>query len=199
MGGITALKNKEAHMAPIHLLDMNTGEYNLSYIKKYLPDVPISLIKCVKRIQGFMVKKGNPFNIKELKDLAGTRLTFVNRQRGSGTRILLDYYLKKLGINPDDIKGYDKEEFTHLSVAASVASGNAQCGIGIYSAAHMLDLDFIPICSEEYDIALPTEFLQLDIIKEFRHVLESRRLRDELDKLGGYDYTNSGKIIGVGD
>lgn len=195
MGGIMALKNGETHIAPIHLLDMDTGEYNTSYIKKYLPDGNISLIKCVKRIQGFMVPKGNPSNIKSFNDISDKKLKFVNRQRGSGTRLLLDYNLKKLNINPRDIIGYEREEFTHLSVAAAVASGDADCGLGVYSAAAMMGLDFIPVCSEEYDIAVPTEYLELDMIKKFIEILKSKEFKMELDRLGGYDYSDIGKII----
>lgn len=195
MGGIMALKNGETHIAPIHLLDMDTGEYNISYIKKYLPDKNISIIKCVKRIQGFMVRKGNPLNIKDFKDIADKGVRFVNRQRGSGTRLLLDYNLKRLNINPRDITGYEREEFTHLSVAAAVASNDADCGLGVYSAAMMMDLDFVPVCSEEYDLAVPTEYLELDMIKEFIRVIIGREFKDQLDKLGGYDYSDIGRII----
>ena len=195
MGGIMALKNGETHMAPIHLLDMETGEYNTSYIKKYLQGLDISIIKCVKRVQGFMVQKGNPLNISTLKDIADRKLKFVNRQRGSGTRLLLDYNLKKMNISAKDISGYEREEFTHLSVAAAVAAGDADCGLGIYSAAIMMGLDFIPVCNEEYDIAVPLQYLKLDMIKEFIEVIKSREFKNELDKLGGYDYCDIGTII----
>lgn len=195
MGGIMALKNEETHIAPIHLLDMVTGEYNTSYIKKYLSDKDISLIKCVKRIQGLMVKKGNPLNISTLSDISEKKLMFVNRQRGSGTRLLLDYNLNNLGIKPGDIRGYEREEFTHLSVAAAVEAGDADVGLGIYSAAIMMGLDFIPICDEEYDIAIPSKYLELDMIKEFLKVITNREFLNVLDKLGGYGYSDIGKII----
>jgi molybdenum cofactor synthesis domain len=195
MGGIMALKNGETHIAPIHLLDMETGEYNTSYIKKYLPDRKIALIKTVNRIQGLMIPKGNPKNVSCLKDLEDKKLRFVNRQRGSGTRLLLDFNLKKLGMDPKNISGYGREEFTHLSVAAAVASGDADCGLGIYSAANMMGLDFIPICNEEYDIAIPEEYLNLDMIKALLDVLTGREFKGQLDRLGGYDYSNIGTII----
>ncbi|WP_315118341.1 molybdopterin biosynthesis protein [uncultured Clostridium sp.] len=196
MGGVMSLKNEETHIAPIHLLDMDTGKYNASYIEKYLKDKNIALIKGVKRIQGFMVKKGNPLDIKDFKDLADKKVKFINRQRGSGTRLLLDYNLKKVGVNPREIVGYDREEFTHLSVASAVASGNADVGLGVYSAAVMMDLDFIPICNEDYDIAIPKEYLEMDIIKELLKVVKSEEFKGELDKLGGYDYSDIGTIIG---
>lgn len=195
MGGIMALKSGETHIAPIHLLDMETGEYNSSYIKKYLPDKKICLIKCVKRIQGFMVEKGNPLNIIDFKDLSREDIRFVNRQRGSGTRLLLDYNLKKLKMNPEHITGYFREEYTHLSVAAAVASGDANVGLGVYSAATMMNLDFIPVCNEEYDIAVLEEYIDMDIIKEFIATIKSKAFKDELEKLGGYDYSETGKII----
>lgn len=197
MGGIMALKNGEAHMAPIHLLDMKTGEYNISYIKKYLPDKKIALIKCVKRIQGLMVSPGNPMNIKSITDIAEKNLRFVNRQRGAGTRLLFDYSLKKLNIPVQKISGYEREEFTHFLVAAAVANKDADCGLGIFSAAAMLHLDFIPVCDEEYDIAVPVEYLELDIVKEFIKVLKSSEFLNKLEQLGGYDFSDIGKIIYV--
>lgn len=196
MGGVMSLKNEETHIAPIHLLDMDTGEYNTSYIEKYLKDKDIALIKGVKRIQGFIVKKGNPLGIKDFKDLVDKKVKFINRQRGSGTRLLLDYNLKKAGVSPREIVGYEREEFTHLSVASAVASGNADVGLGVYSAAVMMDLDFIPICDEDYDMAVPKEYLEMDIIKELLKVLKSEEFKGELDKLGGYNYSDIGTIIG---
>ena len=197
MGGILALRNGETHMAPIHLLDEETGEYNVSYIRRYIKDKDISLIKCVKRIQGLMVKKGNPLGINSLNDIAEVKASFVNRQRGSGTRLLLDYNMKKLKIDPADIPGYDREEFTHLKVAAAVAAGDADCGLGVYSAAVLMDLDFIPLCHEEYDLAVPTNLLQDDKVKEFIEVIRSDKFIGELNRLGGYEYDGIGRIITV--
>ncbi|WP_010233625.1 molybdopterin biosynthesis protein [Clostridium arbusti] len=195
MGGIMALKNGETHIAPIHLLDMESGEYNISYINKYLKDKDIALIRVVNRIQGLMVQKGNPLSLKEISDISKKGVRFVNRQRGAGTRLLLDYYLKKLDISPSDINGYEREEFTHLSVAAAVASGDVDCGLGVYSAAEMMGLDFIPVCNEEYDFAVPEEYLKMETIKELINVMKSDVFLKELDRLGGYDYSNIGEII----
>ena len=195
MGGIMALKKGEAHMAPVHLLDMESGEYNIPYIKKYLKDKDIFLIKCVKRIQGIMVPKGNPHGITSIKDISEKNLKFVNRQRGAGTRLLLDYNLKKLNIDPSEIKGYDREEFTHLQVAAAVENNDADCGLGIYSAAKMMGLDFIPVANEEYDIAIPSKFLEKPIINEFINLIKSDEFKEKLDELGGYDYREIGEII----
>lgn len=195
MGGIMALKNSETHIAPIHMLDMDTGEYNKSYIEKYLKDKDMALIKCVKRIQGIMVPKGNPNKIASISDIWSKKLKFVNRQRGAGTRLLFDYNLKQLKINPREIEGYSREEYTHLGVAAAVVNGDADCGLGVYSAAIMMGLEFIPVCNEEYDIAIPKEFLDKQMIVEFIKVIKSHEFKEKLDCLGGYDYSEAGKII----
>ncbi|ADK15080.1 Molybdopterin molybdenumtransferase [Clostridium ljungdahlii DSM 13528] len=195
MGGIMSLKNEETHIAPIHLLDMETGEYNISYINKYLKNKNIALIKVVKRIQGLMVQKGNPLSLTNISDISEKNVRFVNRQRGAGTRLLLDYYLKKLHISPEQINGYEREEFTHLSVAAAVANGDVDCGLGVYSAADMMGLDFIPVCNEEYDFAVPVQYLELDIIKELLKVMKSSEFLKKLDELGGYDYSDICNII----
>lgn len=195
MGGIMSLKNGETHIAPIHLLNMETGGYNKSYVEKYVPNKKICLVKCVKRIQGFMVKRGNPLNIKDFEDLSREGIKFINRQRGSGTRLLLDYNLKKLNISPEKISGYFREEYTHLAVAAAVSAGDADVGLGVYSAATMMHLDFIPVCNEEYDIAIPEEYLEMDIVKEFIETIKSKAFKEKLEKLGGYDYTDTGEII----
>ncbi|KRQ86420.1 Molybdopterin molybdenumtransferase [Caloramator mitchellensis] len=195
MGGILSLKDRETHFTTLHLLDTETGEYNKSYIKRYVPGRRIALIKFVKRIQGLMVRKGNPLGITRLEDIVNNNAKFVNRQKGSGTRILLDYELKKLGISPKDINGYEREDYTHISVAAQVAKGNADVGLGVFSAANIMGLDFIPIANEEYDIALPLEYLEHDGIKKFLEVINSDEFKRELDYLGGYDYSDLGNII----
>lgn len=195
MGGIMALIGSETHIAPIHLLNMENGSYNISYLKKYLPNKPMVLIKGVKRIQGIMVPKGNPLDIKCLQDIVIKDRRFVNRQRGSGTRLFLDYNLKKLHINSQNISGYEREEFTHIAVAAVVAAGDADCGLGIYSAAELLGLDFIKLGDEDYDFAVPKEFIDMDMIRKFIKVIKTDEFKGELDKLGGYDYTQIGEII----
>ncbi|MBZ9686477.1 molybdopterin biosynthesis protein [Clostridium estertheticum] len=195
MGGVMSLKGSETHIAPIHLLDMEDGSYNISYIKKYLGDKPMALIKGVKRIQGIIVPKGNPLDIKSLTDIVAQGRKFVNRQRGSGTRLFLDYNLKKFDINPKDIIGYEREEFTHIAVAAVVAAGDADCGLGVYSAAELMGLDFITLGHEEYDFAVPLPFLDMDMISEFIKVIKNDDFKRELHKLGGYDYSEIGEII----
>lgn len=194
MGGIMAIKRGEAHIAGIHLLDEETGEYNTSFIKRYLGNEKILLIQCVKRVQGLMVAPDNPKNIKGLEDIARDGLRYVNRQKGSGTRILLDYLIRKSDIPAHDIYGYEREEFTHMSVAALVASGSADAGMGIYSAAKAYGLDFIPVCEEQYDFIMPARFAELETVKHFVQILQSEEFKMELDRLGGYKAVNPGEM-----
>lgn len=193
MGGLMALKRKEAHLAPIHLLDEETGEYNLSYIRRLFGSGKIALIKGVGRTQGILVKKGNPLGIKGIEDLPGCR--YVNRQRGAGTRVLFDYKLKQLGIAPEQINGYEREAATHMAVAAAVGSDGADAGMGILSAAKAMDLDFIPVGPEEYDFAVPLEYLELPHIKAFIEILKMDEFHKRLDELGGYIYERAGERI----
>ena len=193
MGGLMALKRKEAHLAPIHLLDEETGEYNLSYIRRLFGSGKIALINGVGRTQGILVKKGNPLGIKGIEDLPGCR--YVNRQRGAGTRVLFDYKLKQLGIAPEQINGYEREAATHMAVAAAVGSDGADAGMGILSAAKAMDLDFIPVGPEEYDFAVPLEYLELPHIKAFIEILKMDEFHKRLDELGGYTYERAGERI----
>jgi len=195
LGGLMALRRGEAHMTPTHLLDEDTGVYNESYIKKLFPDEEMLLVKGVGRTQGIMVAPGNPLGIKGVEDL--TRVRFVNRQRGAGTRVLLDYRLKQAGIDPSEIDGYDAEAATHMAVAAQVASGEADCGMGVYSAAHAMGLDFIPVGEEEYDFAMRPETYELPEMQCFLRLLGSDEFRSKLEELGGYSFEGSGKVIRI--
>jgi putative molybdopterin biosynthesis protein len=194
LGGLIALKRGEAYLAGTHLLEPETGEYNVSYVKKYLSGIPIVLVRLVGREQGLMVRGGNPKGIRSLADLARGEITFVNRQRGAGTRVLLDYELGKLGVNPESIRGYDHEEYTHLTVAAAVASGAADCGLGIHSAAAALGLDFIPLFKERYDLAIPKSFFEAPLLKPLFDVLRDSGFREAVGRLPGYDIEGMGEI-----
>lgn len=205
MGGLMALRRGEAHMAPIHLLEEETGQYNVSYVKRMFRE-PMALIKGVHRIQGLMVKKGNPLGISGVKDLAEHRMDgnvvgisekvrYVNRQRGAGTRILFDYKLKQAGISPEQIDGYEREMTTHMAVAAAVASESADAGMGVFSAANAMGLDFIEVAPEEYDFAIPQKFLELPHVKAFIEILQSAAFRKRLEELGGYDCDEAGKVV----
>ena len=190
-----ALKRQEAHLAGSHLLDPESGEYNLSYIEQYLPGVSVTVIALVGRQQGLIVPKGNPKDIRSLSDLIRQDVSFSNRQRGSGTRVLLDYHLSKLNIKPDEIQGYSQEEYTHLAVAAAVSSGKVDCGMGIAAAAQALDLDFIPLFEERYDLVIPREYYLRPLLEPVFEVLKSTAFRQAVQMLPGYDISPMGKII----
>ena len=197
MGGIMALKRGEAHMAPIHLLDGSTGEYNIPFVRRYLANERMALIKGVKRIQGFMVPRGNPKNIKDFHDLKQKGIIFVNRQRGAGTRLLVDYMLEKEGIDPEGIAGYHREMTTHMAVAAAITSNTADVGVGVYSAAKAMGLDFIPIGEEHYDFLIPVEYLELELVRAFIEVITSQDFKEELMEMEGYGFEGIGEIIEV--
>ncbi|SKC51608.1 molybdopterin biosynthesis protein [Maledivibacter halophilus] len=197
LGGVMALKRGEAHISPIHLLDEKTGIYNIEHLKKYLKNKNISLIKGVKRLQGLMVKKNNPKKISSINDLEREDVVFVNRQKGSGTRILLDFKLKELNIDNSKVKGYDREMTTHMTVASAVLSGTADVGLGIQSSAKAMGLDFIPIGEEEYDFAIISEFLEDEKIKRFIEILKSKEFSVMLESLGGYKIEEPGRIINI--
>ncbi|MBQ4267475.1 MAG: molybdopterin biosynthesis protein [Clostridia bacterium] len=186
MGAITALRNNQAHLGCIHLLDTQSGKYNESYVEKYFPNGGVKLIKGVGRTQGLMVKKGNPLNIRNFSDI--TKGRYVNRQTGSGTRILCDYLIDKNGMKKSEIDGYRNEEFTHTAVAALIAAGNADSGLGIYSAAKMYGLDFIEICTEEYDVLVDEKAYDSEAVQKFLSVLKGEELRERLTKMGGYTF-----------
>lgn len=194
MAGLMSLRRGECHMAPTHLLNEEDGVYNVSYLQSMFQE-PMALIKGVERIQGLMVKKGNPCGITGVESLPGKR--YVNRQRGAGTRVLLDYRLKLLGMSPKDISGYEREAATHMAVAAAVASDSADVGMGIYSAAKAMDLDFIEVGPEEYDFAVPLKFLELLVIRAFIEILKSKEFHQKLDELGGYGYKRCGEVIRI--
>jgi molybdenum cofactor synthesis domain-containing protein len=194
LGGLRALRKGTCHMSGSHLLDPETGQYNLSYIRRYLKGVPVSVYHLVLRDQGLIVAKGNPKGIKGIEDLERDDITFVNRQAGSGTRVLLDYKLTGLAMKTESIKGYDHEEFTHMSVAVDVLSGAADCGMGIYAAARALNLDFIPMEREQYDLIIPTGMLDQSNIQAVLETIQSQAFRNRVTSLGGYDPSKSGQL-----
>ena len=195
MGGIMAIRRGEAHAAGCHLLDTESGEYNIAFMRKYFPNGGVKLIRCVGRQQGMMVQKGNPLKIEKFADIAKDGVRYVNRQKGSGTRILTDYLCKKDNVNPDSIYGYDREELTHTSVAAQIVSGSADAGMGIYSAAKLYDLDFLPICIEEYDLIIPDHAWDTPMVQQLIATLKSEAFREKILAMGGYTLENPGEII----
>ena len=194
-GGLVALRRGEAHMAGSHLLDPNDGSYNISYIRQYMPNIPVKVVALVGRDQGLIVKQGNPKGVKSLEDLSRREVQFVNRQRGAGTRVLLDYHLNLKGMSAESISGYTQEEYTHLGVAAAVASGRADCGLGIAAAAQALDLDFVPLFQERYDLVIPKGFAESELLAPLFDLLTDPVFRNSVSKLTGYDVNVMGRII----
>ena len=195
LGGLMALKRREAHLAGAHLLDPESGEYNLPYIREHLPDRALRVITLVGRTQGLFVRSGNPKSIQSIRDLVREEVTFINRQRGSGTRLLLEYHLKEEQIDPQDVRGFNQEEFTHLTAAAAVASGRVDCALGIKAASEALDLDFIPLDHERYDLIIPLEFAESDLIEPVFRLLNDPVFRDTVKARPGYDVSKMGELV----
>jgi molybdenum cofactor synthesis domain-containing protein len=195
MGGLMALKKGGCHMAGAHLLDPLDGSYNLSYVKKYLPDHKVRIVNLVMREQGLIVPRGNPANIQSIQDLKSGTFRFINRQPGSGTRILFDYKLKQLGINVGDVLGYENDEYTHMSVAVAVLSGRAHAGLGIKAAANALGLDFIPIITESYDLIIPERFFESPKVQVLLDTIATDAFKERVLALGGYGVEKTGRIL----
>ncbi len=196
MGGLVALKKGEAHIAGTHLLDEETGEYNIPFIKRILRDRKIVLINLVYRQQGLVVPKGNPKKINGFRDLAREDVVFINRQSGAGTRLLTDKYLKEMKIDPKTVRGYEREEYTHMGVASAVLTGIADTGMAILAAARALDLDFIPLAKERYDLAVPAEYLRMQpLMALLQIIIRDHEFRSGVEALGGYDVSDMGKIM----
>ena len=194
LGGLLALKKGTSHVAGSHLLDTQSGEYNIPYIRRYLKGFPVHVFNLVTREQGLIIRKGNPKGIKNTGDLVRDDVSFINRQQGSGTRILLDYRLSESNIDSSLINGYDNEEYTHMNVAVSILNGTADAGLGIMAAARALDLDFIPVVKEQYDLIIPSSFLDDPKIQLFLDIVRSNNFRERVKRLGGYNPDKSGNL-----
>ena len=197
MGGLMAVKRGVCHLAGSHLLDAEDGSYNVSYIKKYLPGIGIKLVNLVFRDQGLIVQSGNPKAIRSIEDLARHDVAFINRQAGSGTRILLDDKLNRMGIRPADINGYQHEEYTHMSVAVAVLSGTVDAGLGIFAAAKALNLDFVPVVTEKYDLVIPAAHFESDNVQTLLEIINSPEFKKRVQALGGYSTADTGKMIEI--
>ena len=199
LGGLMAIKKGVCHVAGSHLLDPENGTYNISYIQKYLsgdsPPGGVRLVQLVFRDQGLIIAPGNPKNIKGIEDLVRDDVVFINRQAGSGTRILLDYRLKELGLNAAEINGYETDEFTHMSVAVAVLSGSVDAGLGIFAAARALGLDFIPVVTERYDLVIPQMYMESENIRILLETIHSPAFKQRVEALGGYSTRQTGEII----
>jgi molybdopterin molybdotransferase/putative molybdopterin biosynthesis protein len=194
LAGIMAIKNGRCHLAGSHLLDPEDGSYNTSSIARHIPDVPVRLVHLVERDQGLMVLAGNPLGVQGFEDLTRDEVTFINRQGGSGTRVLLDHELDRRGLSSGDISGYETEEFTHMAVAVAVVSGAADVGLGVLSAARALKLDFIPVTSESYDLIIPEAFFETPPLQRLLEVTRSAEFARRVNELGGYDTTRTGQV-----
>jgi putative molybdopterin biosynthesis protein len=192
LGGLIALQENRAHLAGIHLLDEETGEYNYPYVRHVLPGRPMAIVHLAYRVQGLMFAKTNPKQIQGIEDLKRKEITFVNRQKGSGTRVLLDFQLRRLGILPSEVNGYDNEMDTHVAVAASVAQGNADCGLGIQAAASASGLGFIPLFRERYDLIIPEEHFRSGLLFPLTSIVSSSEFRNAVGKVEGYDSSQTG-------
>jgi putative molybdopterin biosynthesis protein len=195
LGGLTALRDGLCHVAGSHLLDPESGEYTLPYVERLLPNRGVSVVRLVHREQGLIVAPGNPTETTSIEDVAGRGLRYVNRQRGAGTRVLLDHELSQRGISPEAIQGYEREEHTHLAVAAAVAAGRADCGLGVLAAARAFGLDFVPVAQEPYDLVLLSDSIEDELLAPLWSLLESEDFRRAVTDLGGYDTTEMGRRI----
>lgn len=195
LGGLVALRDGLCHLAGSHLLHPATGKYTLPYLDEMMPDRDLAVVRLVHRQQGLLVPRGNPRGVTGLAALADGTVTFVNRQRGAGTRMLLDQELRRLGIDPSQVAGYAREEPTHLAVAAAVAAGRADCGLGILAAARALDLDFVPVAEEPYDLVVDAGSLQDPLLARLWALLESPEFRTSVEDLGGYSTKETGQRI----
>ena len=195
IGGLVALRRGEAHLAGIHLFDPESGSYNIPYLKRFLGNQPVQLVTFAHREQGLMVPAGNPQGIQSIRDIRGR--SYVNRQRGAGTRVLFDDLLARHEMPPETITGYDHEEVTHLAVAAAIADGIGDCGLGLRRAAEAMNLDFIGITRERFDLAIPHRFLELDSMKSLLAVLQDGAFKAELGKQSGYHSQETGQVVAV--
>lgn len=198
MGGITALKSGSCHLAGMHLLDEDSGDFNFSFLDTYYPEADLTLINLAIRHQGIIVAKGNPHAIQGVEQLRGGDIRFINRQRGAGTRILFDWHLKQAQISPEEVNGYAKEESTHMAVAVNVLTGAAHCGMGIYAAAKALDLDFVPLARERYDLAIPNKFMSDPRIQAVISLLHTEAFKERIRAMGGYETTLTGQVMTKG-
>jgi putative molybdopterin biosynthesis protein len=194
-GGILAIKQGMCHLAGSHLLNPSDGSYNVVALKKALPDRKVRLITLVHREQGFIVPRNNPKNIKSIEDLLRADVAFVNRQAGSGTRVLLDYELDRNDLDGDDINGYEQVEYTHMAVAVAVLSGKVDVGLGIKSAARALGLDFVPLVEERYDLIIPAELFATPMIQAVLNLINSGDFRQAVEDMGGYSTRETGQEV----
>lgn len=194
--GLVMIGRGGAHISGVHLFDPDTREYNLTFIRKYMQASRAIVVHFLRREQGLIVRKGNPLGIGGFEDLPRRDVRFVNRQQGSGTRVLLDYHLDRLGIDPGLITGYEDCLSTHTEVASAVRDGRADAGLGVRAAA--ADLDFLPVTMERYDLVVRKECFYTEPIQKCMDVIHSRRFRERVTGMGGYDTADTGTVLSWG-
>ncbi|PLR79011.1 molybdopterin biosynthesis protein [Bacillus sp. V3-13] len=195
MAGLIAIKKGEAHIAGTHLLDPETKQYNLPYIKRFLPGHELVLYPFLKRKQGWLLPPGNPLSIQTIKDIIEKKADYVNRQNGAGTRVLFDLLLKDAGYTPEQVNGYDREMFSHLSVAAEVKNNTNAVGLGIYPAAKAMGLDFVPVSDESYDLLMTREFFESEQGSWLISIIRSGEFQQQVNGIGGYSLQVDAKPI----
>jgi putative molybdopterin biosynthesis protein len=195
LGGLVALRDGLCHIAGSHLLDPASGEYTLPYVEKVLGAEDVAVVRLVHRDQGLIVAPGNPLGLAGIDDLSRRGVRYVNRQRGAGTRVLLDHELAARGIDPAQVDGYTREEHTHLAVAAAVAAGRADAGLGILAAARAFGLDFVPVAREPYDLVLRASTMDDPLLAPLWELLARPAFRAEVEALGGYSCAETGRRI----
>ena len=198
VAGLVAMGAGQCHLGGCHLLDPDSGTYNVAWVRRHLPDTPCRLLHLAWRAQGLLVPRGNPKDIKGFGCLTRKDINFINRQTGSGTRLLLDHHLALAGIDPDSVAGYDVDEYTHTGVAVQVRAGSADVGLGILAAADALDLDFVPVARERFDLCIPDAWWDDRRVLVLRQTLVSAAFRDTVAGLGGYDVGQMGEVLWQG-
>jgi len=194
MAGLTALRRGESHLAGAHLLDPENGEYNVSYLRKFFKGQKLLVVNLVYREQGLYLKKGNPKNIANIDDLTQNNINYINRQRGAGTRVLFDFLLSQNEIETNQISGYEKEEYTHIAAAAAVGRGSADAALGIRAAAEVMDVDFLPLAEEKYDLIIKAENLDDPRINKLIELINENKIKSKIENLGGYNCQETGNI-----
>jgi putative molybdopterin biosynthesis protein len=197
LDGLMALRQGAGQIAGCHLLDPPTGEYNLPYVRHFFPGQPMRVITLVRRQQGLIVAPGNPLGIQQIADLARDEVRFVNRNRGSGTRLWVDQQLNEKGISAQAVFGYQDAVRTHLEVAERIKQGQADVGVGLYAAAHKMELDFVPLFEERYDVVIPEEYYHSELLKPVLDYVNTAEFRRAVESLGGYNTAEAGKEIQV--
>jgi len=193
--GLSMLRDRMIHIAGSHILDEEEGEYNIPLVASHFAEFRTVVVNFAYRQQGLILKSGNPLKINRVEDLVKPKVRYINRQKGSGTRVLIDSYLNKAGIDGSKINGYETEVSTHLDVGLRILRGEADAGAGIRATAHLLGLDFIPLKEERFDLLIPRDYFFLEEVQRLMEILKSGQFRNESARFGGYDTRDSGKVI----